>query len=66
MPDGRFRRYYWQIHTLLSENAHLLDMDHPTYKVCEDYEVEYSGAFRASIYLDKSTHCSFVVHLDGS
>ncbi len=52
MPNGRFRRYYWQIRTLLSEKAHLLDADHPAHKVCEDYEVEYSGAFRASIVFE--------------
>ena len=56
MPDGRFLRYYWQIRTLLNENAHLLDEDHPDYKVCEDYEVEYTGAFRASIAFKDGSH----------
>jgi len=49
MPDGRFLRYYWQIRTLLDDQAVLLATDHPDYQVCEDYEVEYTGAFRASI-----------------
>lgn len=52
MPDGRFRRYYWQIRALLSEKAHLLDVDHPAYEVCEDYEVEYTGTFRANIVFE--------------
>ena len=49
MSNGRFRRYYWQIHTLLGENVHLLAVEHPAYKICEDYEVEYTGTFRANI-----------------
>ena len=52
MPNGRFHRYYWQIRTLLSEKAHLLDMNHPAYKVCENYEVEYAGVFGASIVFE--------------
>lgn len=49
MSNGRFRRYYWQIHTLLSENTHLLDVDHSTCEICKDYEVEYAGTFWADI-----------------
>ena len=48
MPNGRFRRYYWQIRTLLSENVHLLDVDHPAYEICQDYETEYTGTFQVS------------------
>ena len=49
MPNGRFRRYYWQIRTLLGENVHLLDVDHPAHEICQEYETEYTGTFRASI-----------------
>jgi hypothetical protein len=49
MPDGRFRYYYWQIRTLLSEREHLLDTHHSAYEICEDYEVEYTGTFGATI-----------------
>ena len=49
MPDGRFLWYYWQIRTLLDDQAVLLDTDHPDYQICEDYEVEYTGVFRANI-----------------
>lgn len=49
MSDGHFRWYYWQIRTLLDEKADLLHMDHPAYEICEDYEVEYTGTFRATI-----------------
>lgn len=40
VPDGRFRHYYWQIRTLLSEKEHLLDTNHAAYEICEDYEAE--------------------------
>jgi hypothetical protein len=49
MPDGRFRQYYWQIRTLLGEKDHLLDRNHPAYEICEDYEVEYTGTFWATL-----------------
>ena len=55
MPDGRFRRYYWQIRTLLSENVHLLNVDHPAYKICEEHEVEYAGTFWASIVFENGS-----------
>ena len=52
MPDGRFRHYYWQIRTLLSENDHLLDTNHAAYELCDDYEVEYTGTFWATIVFE--------------
>lgn len=52
MPDGRFRHYYWQIRTLLSEKEHLLDTNHAAYEICEDHEVEYTGTFWATIVFE--------------
>lgn len=55
MPNGRFLQYYWQIHTLLSQNNHLLDDSHPDFALCKDYEVAYTAAFHASIvFIDGS------------
>jgi hypothetical protein len=49
MSDGRFQQYYWQIRALLGQKSHLLDWSHPLFDICEDYEVEYTGTFRATI-----------------
>jgi len=67
MSNGRFRLYYWQIRTLLGTEVHLLNMDHPDYQICEDYEVEYSGAFRASIVFKNSSRLlvRFSLRTDG-
>ena len=55
MPNGRFLRYYWQIRTLLNENIHLLDIEHPAYEICQDYETEYAGTFRASVVFENGS-----------
>jgi hypothetical protein len=67
MSDGRFRQYYWRIRTLLSEKNHLLNMDHPAYEMCEDYEIEYTGTFRATIVFrdDSRLTVRFTLESDG-
>jgi len=67
MPDGRFRHYYWQMRTLLSEREHLLDRNHPAYEICEDYEVEYTGTFRATIVFKNGSRLvvRFTLRSDG-
>lgn len=49
MSDGRFQHYYWQIRALLGEKDHFLDRDHPDSGICEDYEVEYTSTFWATL-----------------
>jgi len=55
MSDGRFQQYYWQIRALLGQKSHLLDWGHSLFDICEDYEIEYTGTFRATIvFIDGS------------
>jgi hypothetical protein len=49
MSNGRFLNYYWQIRALLNEQTPCLAPHHPGYKICEAYDVEYTGTFQASI-----------------
>ncbi len=56
MSDGRFLQYYWHIRALLGEKDHLLDRSHPDYEVSEDYEIEYSGIFKATVVFADGSH----------
>ena len=67
MSNGRFGQYYWRIRSLLAEKDHLLNISHPDYVVCEEYEAEYLTSFWATIVFKDGSRLAvrFALKSDG-
>lgn len=49
MSNGRFRFYYWQIYSFLSELLPILDTSHSDYSFPHEDELEFTGEMRAAL-----------------